>query len=239
MSALYVDIGNSRLKWQCGEQGGRIETLDGDNPLAAWATLSPSAVVLAQVGSDRWRQHCGQWAEHRAVPLIEATTTRQAAGLRCAYQTPANLGIDRWLAMIAAFHRCGACYVADIGTALTLDAVDDQGQHLGGLISTGPKLARDSVVAQAPRVFGEDPVRADGWLATDTPQAIRSGAVLACASLIDRFVETNNAQQNNDWPLLVCGGAADIISPWLRSKFEPVPDLVLEGLAIWHQHRRQ
>lgn len=239
MTALYVDIGNTHLKWQCGELAGRIDSAQCDDPLTAWSELSPSAVVVAQVGSDQWMQHCRHWAEKRALPLIAATTTQQAAGVHCAYQTPQNLGVDRWLAIIGGFHRCGACYVADIGTALTLDAVDKQGQHLGGLISPGPRLARDSVVAQAPGVFGADPVHADGWLTTDTPQAIRSGAVLACAALIDRFVESNNAQQQTDWPLLICGGAAGVIGPWLRSNFEHVPALVLEGLAIWHQHRRQ
>lgn len=238
MNPLYIDIGNTRIKWQCADQSGRIDRVAGDTPFAPWARLKIDAMVVASVGHETWLQGCQYWAEQHDIPFIEATTSSQAAGVRCAYPQPKNLGIDRWLAVIAAFNKYRGSCVADVGTALTLDAVDEEGQHQGGLICPGPTLARDAVVAQAKGVFGSDPVRADGWLAVDTPQAIASGSVLACASLIDRFVQANQCL-NKPLPLLVCGGAAKLVTPWLNSAHEVEPNLVLDGLAIWHRNRRQ
>src|SRR3546814_5490867 len=59
-------------------------------------------------------------------------------GLRNAYREPERLGVDRWLAMIAAWHtHRGAACIANAGTALTVDVIDAQGQHLGGIIAAG------------------------------------------------------------------------------------------------------
>ena len=76
-----------------------------------------------------------------------ASSTDTAAGVRNGYSNPAQLGVDRWLAVIGAFHRHrDACCVVDAGTALTIDGVDATGQHLGGFIVPGPRLMVESLL---------------------------------------------------------------------------------------------
>src|SRR3546814_17254315 len=72
-------------------------------------------------------------------------------GLRNAYREPERLGVDRWLAMIAAWHtHRGAACIANAGTALTVDVIDAQGQHLGGIIAAG-RAEQQSAILGPPR----------------------------------------------------------------------------------------
>ncbi len=78
-------------------------------------------------------------ATGRGVERI--TTRRVAAGVVNGYADPSLLGVDRWLAVIGAYQRVqGACVVADIGTAATVDVVAADGRHRGGYIVPGPQL---------------------------------------------------------------------------------------------------
>ena len=68
------------------------------------------------------------------------TTAHAQFGVRCAYADPARLGVDRWVAVLAAYHAAhGAACVLDAGTAVTFDAVAADGRHLGGLIFPGAR----------------------------------------------------------------------------------------------------
>ena len=69
--------------------------------------------------------------------------------MRNAYAEPARLGIDRWAAIIAAYHRFpeGAC-VVDCGTACTFDLVDAGGRHRGGYILPGLSAMEGAVLGE-------------------------------------------------------------------------------------------
>jgi pantothenate kinase type III len=73
-------------------------------------------------------------------------TQKYALGVRNAYPKHNKLGVDRWLAMLAAYHYYNApvCIVS-CGSALTLDIVDSQGQHLGGMIMPGLNLMQQAL----------------------------------------------------------------------------------------------
>jgi type III pantothenate kinase len=139
---LLVDIGNSRVKWARWERG-----VLGAQSAAVHAGWSPEdwrrelfaggavdRVVVASVAgpacraalADATRDATGRTAEFVA-------TDREAAGVRNGYADPGQLGVDRWVAVIGAWHRVrGACVVADVGTALTIDVVGADGRHHGG-----------------------------------------------------------------------------------------------------------
>jgi type III pantothenate kinase len=242
---LLVDIGNSRVKWaiagrgQLGAQhaashaGWTIEdwrrSLFGvpgiDRVVASSVAGGPSAAALNEAA----RLETGR-------PATFVATSPEAAGVRNAYPDPGLLGIDRWLAVIAA-HRIarGACCVADIGTAATLDGVARDGQHLGGFIVPGPDLMMRSLwggTADLASHTAASSAPGQALFADNTRDAIERGCRLAVAALVDRGVTDMTRRLGMRPMLLLTGGAAPTIESLLETPCEAVPDLVLRGLAI-------
>ncbi len=240
---LLVDIGNSRIKWASFEDG-RLGTAAAAE-VGAWTEADWRAelertgatrVVAAAVGAAAAREALVAASRHVIGRAPEfAVSTAEAAGVRNGYSNPAQLGVDRWLAVIGAFHRHrSTCCVVDAGTALTVDAVDGTGAHSGGFIVPGPRLMVESLLTRTSDL-------ADRWtwdrapdpatFPTSTRDAIEHGCLIALAGLID-VASKNLAARTAQVPrLIVTGGAADLLLPWLRQPAELVPDLVLQGLA--------
>jgi type III pantothenate kinase len=162
-------------------------------------------------------------------------TAREAAGVRNGYVDPSLLDVDRWLAVIGAFHCIrGTCVVADIGTAATIDVVAADGRHRGGFIVPGPALMVSSLVSGTSdlgaRHESSGPA-SSARFADNTRDAMERGCRLAVAALIDRSVE-EAADEAGPLALLLTGGAAADVQPYLRCPVESRPDLVLRGLAV-------
>jgi len=240
---LLVDIGNSRVKWARLERG--VLGSQRAAPHAGWTASDwrarlfdegPVDAVLVATVADRESAAALSAATRMATgqePRF-VTTGREAAGVRSGYANPALLGVDRWLAVIGAYRRVrGACVVADVGTAATIDVVAADGQHCGGFIVPGPALMVASLVAGTSDLgtrrenSGPD---SGACFADNTRDAMQRGCRLAVAALIDRSVLEAGGGQSTP-PLLLTGGAATEVLPLVRSPCEHVPDLVLRGLA--------
>jgi len=232
MSGLLIDVGNSRLKWAYAEpdQLGPVTALGHDGTPAA--TLSaidgpaPTTVWVANVTGAVHRAALAEAIQARYGLVAHfAATQAECGGLRVAYTDAARLGVDRWLALLAAWNQHGAACVASCGTALTFDAVDQNGQHLGGVIAPGLLTAQQAVLG-ATRFPSRGPD--DDYVAglgTDTEACVRQGALHACAGLVERL-----AARHTGTPLLLTGGDAERLRPHLGGDVSVVPDLVLQGL---------
>ena len=84
-----------------------------------------------------------------ACETIFAKVESSAAELRNGYEQPQQMGVDRWVAMLAAWerHHAAACIV-DCGTAITLDVVSESGHHLGGVIAPGISLMHEALASR-------------------------------------------------------------------------------------------
>jgi len=241
---LLVDIGNSRVKWaklERGVLGAQRAAAHAGWTAADWrAHLFDNgpvdAVLAATVAGDASAAALTEAARIAAgVEPRFITTTCEAAGVRNGYADPLLLGVDRWLAVIGAYRRVrGACVVADVGTAATIDVVAADGQHRGGFIVPGPALMVSSLVSGTSDLGArhESSGPASGArFAVNTRDAMEHGCRLAVAALIDRSVEEAAGGQGLP-ALLLTGGAAADVRPYLRCAVDCVPDLVLRGLAV-------
>ena len=148
---------------------------------------------------------------------------------------PEKIGVDRLCAAVAAYDRLGvACVVADFGTAITIDCVNDDGMFLGGAILPGLSTGASALsanTAQLPKVELENP---DWVFGKDTRQAIVGGLVFGARGAFRYFVE-NYATELGHWPLvIVTGGDAKFVCPDVGHDElvqAIVPDLVLRGIA--------
>jgi type III pantothenate kinase len=161
-----------------------------------------------------------------------AVSSKQCCGVINAYADVGKLGVDRWLAMLAAYHRKGeACCIVDCGTAIKVDLVSKNGQHQGGYIVPGLQLLKDALATRS-KALATDPA---GWDETEpgtsTYSAVHNG-ILRCVLgfLRDIHLQSMNCGVLYRWYLT--GGDAVVLLPHLNWEIQHEPDLVLDGLEL-------
>ncbi len=232
---LAIDAGNSRIKWGCHADGGWVSTgtaaYDELRLLSnALAVIAPDRIVISNVAGERIRGDIsGLLARFPAQPQW-ITAGRERCGVKNGYADPAQLGSDRWAALVAA-HRLqhAPVVVVNAGTALTVDALTEHGEFLGGLIVPGIKLmmrALTTGTAHAHALQGEFAA-----FPVNTLDAIYSGAINAAVGSIERSVAGLSAREGSTASCIVSGGAARVLLPYLGASAIEVKHLVLEGLV--------
>ena len=208
--------------------------------LTAALPASVTRVLVANVAGHDMTQRLTDIARAHLnlVPEFVATAAH-AFGVRCAYADPTRLGVDRWVAVLAAhrFAAGNAACVIGAGTAVTFDAVDAQGQHLGGLIFAGARLAAAALHAQTSAIGATAPAGARPagleLLGKSTDAAVGNGAMLALSAALDRAVAAVEAALGARAKVFVTGGDGPQLRGWLETDTELRADLVLEGLALF------
>lgn len=255
MTRLDVDIGNTRTKWRFGNTRGVA-------PGAVPPTLAdlPDRVCIACVAAER-DEVGARFASAFGFQPEFAETTARLAGVTCGYESPGLLGVDRWLALVAAWNAARQpTVVADIGTAATLDFVLRDGRHVGGYIVPGlgtmvRTLARDTArVRLADERLGgergssrretprertlEAEGAACGTLAPgllpgrDTEQAVRRGTTAMLVAFVESSVARFSREVGEAPVLFLTGGDAEDLAVRLSLPVRVEPDLVLDGLAL-------
>lgn len=233
---LLIDVGNSRLKWALADDHAMLEPAQalahGGDPASVVEQLAfPTSLRAAWIANVTGEAHgerlaAALAARHQLSPRF-ARPIDGLQGLRIAYENPARLGVDRWLALLAAWSRdrIAACVVS-AGTALTFDAVDARGQHLGGVIASGLTTAQQAVLGATRFAAAGPEFQYSAGLGSDTEACVRQGALHACAGLIERLAARYGGQRG-----YLTGGDAETLRPHLSGDWTVVPDLVLEGLS--------
>jgi type III pantothenate kinase len=250
MKKLLVDIGNSRMKWAVlrGERLGkqRSAAIDDRHTFRRWVTRAPKfdQVIAVCVAGAPYEYGLAYTLKQAAQPTPKfIRSSRSGGGVTNGYREVWRLGADRWVCAIAAWHKAGArrtvCAV-DVGTALTIDVVDQRGRHRGGVIAPGPSLMMQSLLSRtggiAQRARGKKALGRSRQivrpLADNTRDAINLGSLVACAALIDRTVQEMRTALGTPPIVYLTGGAAEQLAPLLKSKHELASDLLLQGLVV-------
>jgi type III pantothenate kinase len=231
---LAIDCGNTRVKWGLRYQGDTEWQALGAVPLAdialleqAWSSLPAAArIVIANVAGAAVQGALKALLQRFPVEPTWVRAQAQQCGVRNAYAEPAQLGADRWAALIGARHlHGGACLVVNAGTATTADMLSADGEFRGGVIIPGLDVMKRALAmntAGLPLAEGRyvDAPRC-------TADAIETGCLHAQAGAIERMA----ALLEPGALCLLSGGAAQRIRPLLNMPVRPVDNLALEGLA--------
>ena len=227
---LLLDVGNTRLKWarvHAAEMGPVEAQVHGGQPLSLLSAIPVGAdrIWLASVMGSPVTTALVEALEQRGAQVQLARVPAECAGLRVAYREPGRLGVDRWLGMLGLWTRLGTAFqVVSAGTALTFDAVNAQGQHLGGFIAPGIRAMEKATLGSTRFETTVLPVPTDLRLGVDTEQCVVQGALHAAVGAVER------AAQGGMAPGFIAGGDAALLQAHLRGDWQLVPDLVLEGL---------
>lgn len=237
MSVLLMDAGNTRIKWALLE--GEIWVRQGAAGNAEWVAVQqafaglppPRKILVSNVAGDEAEQcirtACAAWR----CPVEFITARAEQCGVRNSYEQPAQLGSDRWAALIAAWHQeRAACLVVNCGTATTVDALSAHGEFMGGLILPGMDMMRRSLAEGTAQLA----VAGGGWckFPRNTADALFSGAAQATVGAIRQQYEALGAPGAR---CLLGGGAKDGVQQHLELPLVCVDDLVLRGLQIMAQ----
>jgi type III pantothenate kinase len=249
---VLVDMGNTRLKWVIARSGTILEGTLGRGGAAGFFSafealaVKPGQLLLSSVaGKTAADEFVGQCETRLDLKVTRLKAEKECAGIVSGYMDPTALGVDRWLAIIGAAHCHGMpVVVMDLGTATTLDAVDGQGRHLGGLILPGPALMLESLAGatamQVPDRFKsavEFPgqVRNPGVApARSTSSAIQEGVFAAQIGALDQFIRNVSMELGTEPKLVLTGGAAEGILGRLEKAPVFDPWLVFKGM-LQHQ----
>jgi type III pantothenate kinase len=235
MSILAVDAGNSRIKWglwnRAWSRQGSVAKADAPTLGGIWEALdTPRYVIASNVAGAQVSEWLTAWARGQGLAVRWVTSQPEQCGVRNGYLEPMQLGSDRWAALVAARHLAdGAALAVNAGTAVTIDALTQEGTFLGGLIVPGldlmaTALARGTAgLSHAAGVIAQFP--------GTTADAIASGAMQSICGAIERM-ERALAERGSEPQILLSGGAAQIVRKHLGRPARLVPNLVLEGLRV-------
>ncbi|WP_375194067.1 type III pantothenate kinase [Marinobacter sp.] len=231
---LFIDAGNTRLKW-CLEDSGKV-TRSGAGVLGDQVHLEGlddrpdiSAIAVSTVASEARR-------EQLAASLVDLCPTPARfywaeagrGGLRNAYQEVARMGADRWHAMYGAWlsHKNGFA-VVDAGSAVTVDYVDALGQHLGGYILPGLRMMVRSLQNDAARIWFDPEQVLETAPGRSTGECVNHGLAWLSEAMVERVQSDARTLGLRD--ILVTGGdAGRLIGLGLTGTLHP--DLVFAGL---------
>ena len=246
MKALLMDVGNSRIKWGVLENGqirrtGHIsQERIRDKGLQVLTTKLPRQVdevfVSNVAGKTFATRLSGVVGMHCECDVRFARTERSGWGVTNSYTQPRRLGVDRWVAMIGAWAEVQSeCLVVDVGTAMTIDALDGEGSHLGGQIVAGVSTMANSLATSTSDIPQVKPApgreSADlGMFARNTAAAVREGAQNAVAGAIDRAIQTLQSNAYEPSVILTGGDSSRILNALCETPLHR-PHLVLQGLA--------
>lgn len=251
--ALLFDVGNTRLKWgllangRIGKTGSITHEKLHDAGFGALTSHLPREVdrVLASnvAGQTFATRLSGVIGMHCNRDVHFARAKSEAFGLTNGYRRPRRIGVDRWVAMIGARTEfSGALCVVDAGTAVTIDAVDRDGHHQGGMILPGLELMAGSLHAntsEIPATKRNVSVATDGMdgFATTTEGAVQSGAMTAICGAVERAVRAMRSSGYRP-KVILTGGDASRILKHLDANVLHRPNLVLQGLAFMVQSEK-
>jgi len=243
MMKLLIDAGNTRLKW-CWYDGEDLpldffsaeyeELEEKGADLFKGSGPDTDAVLVCNVAGPETEQLLNQCFSDWDISPKYFISEARKCGVSNAYTKPEQLGVDRWMALIGAWSiNQEATCIVDCGTAVTIDVLDDQGCHLGGMIVPGMELMQDSLTNQTDGILLDEDTEQDenpALLARDTGNAVMAGSVYAIVALIDRVRQDIEKELDVDLPLYLSGGDVDVIESLLscESRFEPM--LIFQGM---------
>ena len=243
---LEIDAGNSRIKWRlCNGRQVLERGIGGSDNIAgmldemvtrpAIPAEGPSRVRVASVQGGAFERSLGELLIQRwGVSPEFARSTASCGPVVNGYEQPSTLGVDRWLAAIAAYdYSPQACCVIDAGSAITLDLVSARGQHEGGYIVPGLQLQRQSFVTRTGLTVDAEP----GWKSVApglrTTDALDNGILAMVTGWLVFLLKESGKGAGR--AVYLTGGDASVLSEQVGGhnvRHLVVPDLVLDGLAL-------
>ena len=200
---------------------GNIDSKNIDKTIIS--CVVPPMVTILDSFCRKYLGNSPHWVDAKSFP-----------GMPILYKNPSEVGADRIVNAIAAFHKYQtSLIVIDFGTATTFDSISEQGEYIGGSISPGILISSEALFMKAsklPRVeIFVPPKRVIG---KDTAHSIKAGIIYGYAGLVDGMVKRMKIEMGTNPKIIATGGLAELIYQVSETIEAVEPALTLEGLRI-------
>jgi type III pantothenate kinase len=186
----------------------------------------PPVVKILDAFCRRYLGHAPRWVDARSVGMMPIR-----------YNNPAEIGADRIVNAIAAYHKYRCSLIAiDFGTATTFDVISEKGEYLGGAISPGIMISAEALFRKAsklPRVEIFTPPQTA--IGKDTISSIQAGIIFGYAAMVDGMVRRMKAELDTSPRVIATGGLADLMVTVAETIEVTEKNLTLEGLRLLSQ----
>lgn len=228
---VLVDVGNSRIKYAfCDSLDAQLVPQITTELADIMSQLNEDdQVIVASVRNTDALAVLLEYCNKHHITFQHIQSQPKMFGISCAYQQFQNLGVDRWLGVLAA-RKLTPLPVAiiDLGTAATCDFVVGN-QHQGGWISPGFNMMHTAVTSNADRVFGQPQYPAKLRLGNSTEQCVNLGCMAALQGMLISAKQYLHSVDEN-YKIFVCGGDANLLNSHFSKKIIHQPNLILQGL---------
>ncbi len=222
-SDLFVDIGHTTVKWKTCSSNISKESVES---FSASSLPNNKCIWLSAVAHPSIVDSIKR--EFTDVELV--LPSKKHGNLTIAYESPSELGVDRFLAMLGAIDNFPSTnlLVIDLGSALTIDIVNEDGIHKGGLIMPGLMTLRKSFV----KFSTENMSQGLKGLQNNTKDAWLSGTETMLIVTIKEQIKDFQSQYSNG-SVLMTGGDITKLSSELPQSLNYFENLVLDGLVSY------
>lgn len=246
MKYLLVDVGNSRIKWCWCENGilsycgyssrNQYEYVNTLRSLTI--TRRPARVFVCSVLNQDENHKLNKIFDDAVLPerIWITKVSETSKKISTLYADPDSLGIDRYLAICAAFEEYNsAAIVIDAGTATTIDVISQEGVHLGGVIIPGLRILTTCLGLSVSRLSAVDYLEQDDEIdgfQISTSGCVNQGVRYAWLGGISSAINSMKEKLPDSTRLILTGGDADSLQNNLHEDVILRPNLVLEGLSL-------
>lgn len=244
---LLIDWGNTFLKFIIVESLS-IEALKNQKTiniaepaeLSSYITGDIRLALVCSVRSEHDNQRLKALLKPMNCQFYFAQTSLSACGVSCAYKEPKNLGVDRWLTIIAARKISEAVGIIDIGSAITVDVISEK-KHLGGHILPGMRLMYESLlntgrVRPEPGIENQHKIQ----LGRSTTDCVNFGINAAIRGYLLETIQILESEHRITHWIIAGGGGAEwkaiLQRPGRNISLRPL--LVFEGLLNLYIHEK-
>jgi len=251
MNIIAVDIGNTNITIALYLQGEEqfIKSIPGQSKIkltdyfnSAWQEIPVAksskekkrdGVIVVSSVKPLWTKLVKQIAKEALGEKILIIGKDIPLPMELAVDEPSEVGTDRVVSATAAYAVVeDAVVVADFGTAVTIDLVDEKGIFLGGVICPGLEISAQALkesTAQLPKIKVTRPKMPYG---KTTTQAINCGLYYSAIATLQEVIR-RYAEKIGRWPhTVLTGSAAKIIKDDCEFIDSYVPNLVVKGIVL-------
>ncbi|WP_227429258.1 pantothenate kinase [Psychrobacter sp. I-STPA6b] len=234
MTQLWLDLGNTRLKYWLTDDITQVVAHDAKQHLQAPAELlmgltdrfqqlAPAFIGISSVLGEQINTQIAESLSHLSIPFKFVHVDANHSLLKSDYE-PSQLGVDRWLQLLGAVDSKKRQCVIGCGTAVTIDLVD-HAHHLGGYIFPNIYLQREALFSGTKQISISNGTFDSIAQGTTTADAVHRGILLSIVGAVNEI-----SRRHPNFELIMTGGDASILAQHIDHPLHIREDLLLNGL---------